>query len=336
MPHAEAVGPADLRKLTEPSISKLFQPRIFERGRAYFEEGRVLRPIVYKNSIMAECRGTMPSNYQISIDISDNRFIASCTCPYVFGYCKHIAAVLYAWVKRPSCFKDLGNSERLLLNLPKDEIVEIVMDMTRYDPDVIYVINLRLTPVGDLPAFASRELHDIFSDETVDYLSIREIVKKLEIFREYAADLFRSGRSEPGMSVIDPVIEAVIANYTKVDDADRLVLNFFIVALELFGSMLTGISDEGKLRSLLTRALDWYMDAEWGMESPLKEFLAYRSAKLRQSQYMMDAVELKRDDFKRSFIAAGRGSSEEYEYIDERIRRLSSLRSEIQAGSRSQ
>ncbi|HMK45051.1 MAG TPA: SWIM zinc finger family protein [Methanocella sp.] len=336
MPHAEAVGPADLRKLTEPGITKLFQPRIFERGRAYFEEGRVLRPVVYKNSIMAECRGTMPGNYQISIDISDNRFIASCTCPYVFGYCKHIAAVLYAWIKRPSSFKDLGNSERLLLNLPKEEIVEIIMDMTRYDPDVIYVINLRLTPVRDLPTFVSRELHNIFSDETVDYLTIREIVKKLEIFREYAADLFRSGRSDSGISVIDLVIEAVIANYTKVDDADRLMLNFFIVALELFGVMLPGISDEGMLRSLLTRTLDWYMDAEWGLENPLNEFIAYRSVKLHQSQYMMDVIELKRDDFKRSFMAAGWGSSEEYEYIDERIQRLSSLRSTIQAGSRGQ
>ena len=182
----------DLRKLTEPEVARLFDPRIYARGKEYFDEGRVQRPIVYHDSLMADVRGTLPEDYHVSVDVRDRNYIASCTCPYAFGYCKHIAAVMYGWVKRPSLFRDLGQSEDKLKRLGKEEIVEIVIDMIRYDPDVLYVINLRLTPAPELAAFAEREVRAIFSEEYVDYLNVRGIVRKLEIFREYAMDLSRA------------------------------------------------------------------------------------------------------------------------------------------------
>jgi len=83
-------------------------------GIKYFEQGRILRPFVYRDSIMAECRGTLPENYYIRVDLRGGRLAASCTCPYAFGYCKHIAAVLYGWLRKPGMFKDLGQSEDLL------------------------------------------------------------------------------------------------------------------------------------------------------------------------------------------------------------------------------
>ncbi len=137
------------------------------------------RPIVYHDSLIASIKGTQPEDYGVpSIDVRDHNYVASCTCPYAFGYCKHIAAVI-AWVKRPSYFRRPGKSEDMLKRLGKEEIVEIVIDMIRYDPDVLYVINLRLTPAPELTAFVGREIAAIFSEEYVDYLNVRVIVKKL-------------------------------------------------------------------------------------------------------------------------------------------------------------
>lgn len=332
MQSAGAAGSTELRKLTEQEIARLFSPKILDRGIAYFEEGRLQRPFVYKSTIMAECQGTQPENYHISIDYRDGNLVASCTCPYAFGYCKHIAAVLYAWVKRPSVFADLGKSEEILNRLERSQIVEIVMDMIRYDPDVVYVINLRLTPIGELPDYIRREMAEIFSEEFVDYLNVREIVKKLDIFREYAADLFKEKNRDASMSVIEPVIDAITGNYTRLDDADGLMANFFGAALDMFGSLLSDTRDEGKLRGLLTRSLDWYMEAEWGLEGEVMRFLATVSGKLNQEKYMIDAVELKIADFRRSFIATSPKYSEEHEYIDERIRRLTTLKAALRSG----
>ena len=105
-----AASAAELRKLTEPEIARLFDPRIYARGKEYFVEGRVRRAMVYHNSLMADVKGTLPEEYHISLEIRDGNVVASCTCPYTFGYCKHIAAILYAWVKRPGCSRTWGRA----------------------------------------------------------------------------------------------------------------------------------------------------------------------------------------------------------------------------------
>ncbi len=322
-----------LRKLTESEIVRLFESRIYERGKEYFLEGRVKRAIVYHNNLMADVKGTVPEEYHISIEVRDGNVVASCTCPYAFGYCKHIAALLYAWVKRPGMFKDLGRSEEMLKRLSRDEIVEIVIDMIRYDPDVVYVINLRLMPRAELPEFLDRELGAVFSEEYADYLNVREIVKKLEIFREYAADLLRSGDAGTAMSVIAPVIDAVIAGYTKLDDADGLMRNFFGAALETLGDAFLKTKDESRRRSLLTGAVDWYMDAEWGLDGPVREFLRDITLQLNEGRFMVNTIDLRVADYRRSLINTGSLYSEEHEYLDERVRRLSELRTEIIRGS---
>lgn len=337
MPAAGPAGYRDgLKRLIEPDVAKLFDPRIYQRGKEYFEEGRLNRPIVHRGSIMADVKGTMPEEYHISIDLRDGNFIASCTCPYAFGYCKHIAAVLYAWVRRPGIFKDLGRSEDMLRKLGKEEVVEIVMDMIRYDPDVLYVINLRLTPGPELPGFIDREMKAIFSQEYADYLNVREIVKRLDIFREYALDLARARDVSTALTVIVPVIDAVLANYTRLEDADGLMKNFFGGALDMFGNALAEVRDVGRRRVMLTRSLDWYMEAEWGLEDQVRAFLKDVTSRLKESRFMMNTIDVKAADYRRSFINTGASYSEEHEYIDERILRLGSLRNDIRSGSTGQ
>ncbi|MGA9141070.1 MAG: SWIM zinc finger family protein [Methanocella sp.] len=331
---AGATSAGDLRKLTEPEVARLFDPRIYARGKEYFEDGRVQRPIVYHDSLMADIKGTQPEDYHVSIDVRDHNYVASCTCPYAFGYCKHIAAVMYAWVKRPSLFRDLGKSEDMLKRLGKEEIVEIVIDMIRYDPDVLYVINLRLTPAPELTAFVGREIAAIFSEEYVDYLNVRVIVKKLEIFREYAMDLSRARDLSTAITVLSPVIDAVIANYTKLDDVDDLMKNFFGAALDTFGATIAEMRDEGKRRALMTKAVDWYMDAEWGLEDQLQVFLRDATLRLNEARFMVNTVDLRVADYRRSLINTGPQYSEEHEYLDERVRRLSGLRAGILADSK--
>jgi hypothetical protein len=331
-----AAGASDLGKLTEPEIARLFDPRIYERGKEYFHEGRVRRAIVYHNSLMADVKGTLPEEYHISIEVRDGNFVASCTCPYTFGYCKHIAAILYAWVKRPGMFKDLGGSEDMLKQLGRDEIVEIVIDMIRYDPDVIYVINLRLTPAPELPAFTEREIGAIFSEEYADYLNVREIVKKLEIFQEYSFDLLRARDIKTALSVIVPVIDGVIENYTRLDDVDGLMKNFFGATLDTIGGAMKEMRDEGRRRALLTKSVDWYMNAEWGLETQLREFLRDLTLRLNEGRFMTNTIDLRIADYRRSLINTGAPYSEEHEYLDERVRRLADLRTDILRGSKRQ
>ncbi|MDI6896129.1 SWIM zinc finger family protein [Methanocella conradii] len=315
-----------LRELKEDEVRRLFEERVFERGVRYFEQGRVVRPFIYGDSIMAECRGTLPQNYQVRVDVRGGRLVASCTCPYAFGYCKHMAAVLYGWLKNPGMYKDLGQSESLLKKMDKDTLVEIVVDMIKYDPDAFYVVSLRLLPRAEVKGFVEREMRAIFSREYVDYLNVREIVKRLDIFREYSSDVFRSGDFEAAMDALAPVIEAVVENYTSLDDADGLMRNFFATAMDLYGDVAAAYRLDGERRGFLSRALEWYLEAEWGLERVIMDFLIKEAGRLGELEFMLDLAELKMADYKRSFITMGPTYSEEYEYVEERLERLEALR----------
>jgi hypothetical protein len=159
---------------------------------------------------------------------------------------------------------------------------------------------------------------------------VREITKKLDIFREYAADLQRAGDSRAALSVIVPVIEAVVENYTKVDDADRLLAHFFEAALDLHATLLAS-EGTGTRRKLLTTAIDWYMEAEWGLEDSLRTFLGDTSIRLKETRFMLNTVELRMADYRRSPVAASPNYSEEREFIGERMLRLADLAEEIRA-----
>jgi hypothetical protein len=318
-----------LKNLKVEDISPLFEDKIFERGVRYFEQGRIRRPFVYRDSLMAECQGTLPEDYHIRVDMREGNLVASCTCPYAFGYCKHIAAVLIAWVKKPSAFKDLGRAEGLLRRMDKGSLVEMVLDMVKYDPDVVYVINLRLLPRSELPGFVRREMKSIFSDEYVDYLNVREIVKKLDIFRDYASDIFGEGDPGTAMTVLLPAIEAVIDGYTRLDDVDGLLHNFLSMVMGLYGDIIPAFRMDGERRHYLIAAIDWYVNAEWGLERIVRDFLRRETERLGEEKFMLDSVELKLADFKKSFIAMGPKYTDEYEYVEERLERLEALRTDI-------
>lgn len=319
----------DLWDLKEEDVRRLFEEKVFERGIKYFEQGRIVRPFVYRDSIMAECQGTLPEEYYIRVDLRDGNFVASCTCPYAFGYCKHIAAVMYGWLKKPGMFKDLGKSEDLLKKMDKGSLVETVMDMIKYDPDVVYVINLRLLPRPDLPGFLQHEMQNIFSEEYVDYLNVREVVKKLDIFREYASDIYQAGDFNTAMVVLIPAIDAIVDNYTNLDDSDGLMRNFFAAVMDLYGDVIPAYRLDGERRRYLSLALDWYMEAEWGLERVVRNFLRKEAERLKEEKYMVNAVELKLADYKKSFITMGPKYSEEYEYVEERLERLEELRANL-------
>ena len=334
MPTSASPVTLGLGNIKEEDVSLLFEEKILDRGIKYFEQGRVKRPFVYHDSLMAECQGTLPEDYHIRVDMREGNFVASCTCPYAFGYCKHIAAVMVAWLKKPSIFKDLGRSEALLKRMDKGPLVEIVMDMIRYDPDVVYVVNLRLLPRKELSGFVQREMKNIFSEEYVDYLNVREIVKKLDIFREYASDIFRAGDPGTAMVVLVPVIEAAIDKYTRLDDADGLMRNFFSMIIDLYGDIIPAFRLDGDRRRYLVEALEWYSAAEWGLERILRGFLQKETGRLGEERFMLNSVELRLADYKRSFITMGPKYTDEYEYIEERLERLEALRADIKGFTR--
>lgn len=77
---------------------KLFEPHILERGYAYYREGAVTEISIDEDGIEATVEGS--EEYSVAIDLKNGQVEdMECTCPYAEdgAYCKHMAAVLYAY-----------------------------------------------------------------------------------------------------------------------------------------------------------------------------------------------------------------------------------------------
>ncbi len=86
-------------KNMEYTWEKQFLPQIRNRGRLYFQNGRVKNMQVKPGQEMISATVIGRENYDVSVHFSGNRISEMyCDCPYAQsgGQCKHQAALLYA------------------------------------------------------------------------------------------------------------------------------------------------------------------------------------------------------------------------------------------------
>lgn len=84
--------------LHQETIRKLSTDRAFERGKTYFNEGRVVDVTRREGSVHARVQGTEP--YAVRIWIKDDSLAYACECPQGQdrAFCKHAVAVALSFV----------------------------------------------------------------------------------------------------------------------------------------------------------------------------------------------------------------------------------------------
>lgn len=85
--------------LHRDAMLALVGARTFERGEAYFREGRVADLARQASSLSAVVRGG--AEYRVRVWVKDDGLAYSCTCPAGAdgAFCKHAVAVGLAWVE---------------------------------------------------------------------------------------------------------------------------------------------------------------------------------------------------------------------------------------------
>lgn len=127
-----------------------FQPHILERGRTYFEEGRVSDLERTEDGYTATVEGT--EEYEVEILLDGNSLEDMlCDCPYAEGgnTCKHMAAVLFAIsAAEPSKKKTPVKKERLtpaglVEKIPDGQIRSLLTELISADEKLYRALLLR-------------------------------------------------------------------------------------------------------------------------------------------------------------------------------------------------
>lgn len=120
-----------------------------ERGRKYYDEGRVRTPRLANDRLSAKCWGSRPSPYEVEVEFDEQGVADSrCNCP-VRTPCKHVAALLYTLLENPDAIAYRDRLRERMESVAQRELIEIVMELTERHPNAERYLERRLFEARD-------------------------------------------------------------------------------------------------------------------------------------------------------------------------------------------
>lgn len=141
------MGKEQLPKLTEAQVRRLATAKVFERGRDYWAEGAISETSRQGMTLSCQCQGSDPEPYGVRVSLDSKGVTdADCDCPYEYeGVCKHIVALLLAYIHQPATFRAASPSlSSSLADHSKEELLALINELTARDPKLRAVVEVNV------------------------------------------------------------------------------------------------------------------------------------------------------------------------------------------------
>jgi hypothetical protein len=124
--------------MEENKIKHVYGETIFDRGKGYFKEGRVLNVVKFRNKLFGEVIGTERYNTEVKLDDLQ----CNCSCPYRHN-CKHGVAVLLHYFSGE--YTEGDEAMESIESASKEDLKEIIERLVRVNPHELlpYLLPLR-------------------------------------------------------------------------------------------------------------------------------------------------------------------------------------------------
>jgi uncharacterized Zn finger protein len=205
-----------LPRLTEAQVRDLASGKSFERGEDYLRVGALLEPYRQGAELRAECEGTEAEPYRVGAVLDKNGVAeTSCTCPYDWGgACKHVVALLLAYVRHPQTFRVVQPLEAMLAERTKEELVALIGEMVRREPVLMSVLELseatRKAAGGaplDAKVYRRQARRALRHDEP------RAVEKELRSLGDAAARLSKAGNRQGAGVLYHALLDEAVRHY---------------------------------------------------------------------------------------------------------------------------
>ncbi len=168
---------SEIPSISTGDIRAVVGDAAFQRGERYFRDGAIYDPRRQGSALKARCEGSHDNAYRVEVTFDDKGIKSTdCSCP-VGSYCKHVAALLLTWLDRPGDFAALEDFDAALQRRTKDELIALVKQMLRQEPDLDALLQTPLPGAGAAPPDG------------------RPAPVDPAVYRRQAEAAFRSGRS---------------------------------------------------------------------------------------------------------------------------------------------
>jgi len=171
--------------------------KIYERGRSYFLSGMVVNAIAEGDTLIGEVKGSRVRPYNVSAQILGDTIIPDCDCPHEVPFCKHVCALLLAWIEAPNSFR----KTETVAGLEADVNTGLARDVDEYGVQDLEFSDEEAAPIAHERhkdrANAKREAADQLREHTLEelkgilrYLGLPVGNKAKEEYVDYLANLF--------------------------------------------------------------------------------------------------------------------------------------------------
>jgi len=299
-----------LPKITESMIRAGASPESFRRGEEYYRDGAVSNTAIQGALLSGECAGTYAPYYRVQVELDQVGIAeASCTCLYEYGgYCKHIVALLLAYLHRPKSFTVRKAPAELLADLDHNDLIAILTKLIQEQPD----LNDRIEAMTSVPLKSKKKRRkkvdiEVYRRHILDivhsldgmrmseaYWHVGGLANQLREVQESAVKFLDAGDAETALEILLVVLEEASQAIEYIDDSDGELGGFVgdlgtSLAEAILSMELSQVERDGLVRRL-EKLIDYADD--YGMEGNLH--IAVQAAKFGWNDIPKEVEPLRR------------------------------------------
>lgn len=211
-------------RLTPEQVRAYVGLRSYNRGESYWRSGRVRDTRVEGDAITARCIGNASDPYRIRARVCPEGIVSAyCDCPVGSGgRCKHVAAVLLAWLDEPGGFVPVESLQQRLKALSKEQLAKVIATMLEHSPELewaLNTVNVTGNP-GDANALFNRFYQmalDVVPND-MDWGATAQVACGLERLLDIATEFEAAGNPVGAAALYHGVLTATLECYHFLHD----------------------------------------------------------------------------------------------------------------------
>ena len=208
--------------ITEEDVRDLVGEGSFQRGQRYFRDNRIFDTRQAGMTVKAKCEGSRSTPYRVEVTI-DNTGIADtdCSCP-VGGYCKHVVALLLTWQAESDQFIEQQDIDTLLQQCEKDELITLIKQMLRRDPDLEYLLTTISKPGTPIdPQIYRKQVEMAYRNAGDEWGAASEIADELLAIMETADSFVERHDYASATAIYNAIVTGVIDHHYEYQHQDE-------------------------------------------------------------------------------------------------------------------
>jgi len=283
-----------LPKITESMIRAGAGPESFHRGEEYYRDGAISNAAIQGALLSGECAGTYAPYYRVQVELDEAGITeASCTCPYEFGgYCKHIVALLLAYLHHPKSFTARKAPAELLADLDHNDLVAILIKLMQEQPEVCDRIETLISVPSRSRKKRKKVDIEVYRRHVIDivhsldgmrmseaYWHVGDLANQLHEVQQSAVKFLDAGDAATALEILLVLLEEASRAIEYIDDSDGELGGYVgelgTLLAEAILSMELSLIERAKLADKLEKLIKYAGD--YGMEGNLH--IAVQAAK---------------------------------------------------------